>query len=146
MSGAWKDTGKAFLTPDGGLAVPYINQTGGASVKGQTVHITADGTVGLTAQGVPDCIGIVYQSGIPAGDLVYVVVSGIAEVLFIGNATAGHLARTFIAADGGFVAGQALSEAVPLPPFDSDKHFAEIGHVIDSRVGAGLARVNLHFN
>lgn len=141
----WKQ-GKVKITESGGVAVQYINQTGGASVKGSTVHITGVNTVGLTAQNVPDCIGVIYNSGIPVGQKVWVVIYGIAEVLFIGNTTAGWLARTFVTADAGFVAGNALAEAVPSSPFASDKHFCEIGHVLETRVGAGLAKVNLHFN
>ena len=74
------------------------------------------------------------------------VVSGIADVYFVGNTTRGYLARTFITGDAGYVTGQALSEAVPTAPFSTDKHFCEIGHILSSRTGAGLARVNLHFN
>ncbi len=64
----------------------------------------------------------------------------------LSNTTAGQLARTFVTADAGFVAGRALAENVPTAPFASDKHFCEIGHVAETRVGAGLAKVNLHFN
>jgi hypothetical protein len=58
----------------------------------------------------------------------------------------GYLARTGLAADTGEVAGQALSEALPESPFTDAKHFCEIGHCLESRTGAGLALVNLHFN
>ena len=44
------------------------------------------------------------------------------------------------------MSGQALSEALAAPPFATDKHFYEIGHVLESRVGAGLAKCILHFN
>jgi hypothetical protein len=74
------------------------------------------------------------------------VVSGIADVYFWGNTVRGHLARTGIASDTGEVSGQALSEAVPESPFATDKHFCEIGHVIESRTGAGLAKIIMHFN
>ena len=66
--------------------------------------------------------------------------------MFIGDTTCGHIARGFIGADAGYIAGYALSEAYPTPPAASDKHFYEIGHVIESRVGAGLAWCVLHFN
>ena len=48
--------------------------------------------------------------------------------------------------DTGEISGQALNEAVPTSPFATDKHFCEIGHVLETRTGAGLAKVNLHFN
>jgi hypothetical protein len=144
--GIWNND-KVKITPEGGIAVQYINQTGEVSVKGTTVHITGPMTVGKTAINQPDCIGVIYNAGIPVGQGVWVVVSGVAQVLFSTATTAGYLARTFVTADGGaFVAGQALAEAVPSSPFASDKHFAEIGHVAETIAAPGLAKVNLHFN
>lgn len=140
------NTDKVRITPEGGLAIQYINQTGETSVKGTTVRITADSTVGKTAINVPDCIGVIYNSGIPVGQKVWVVISGVAQVLFKNATTAGYLARTFVTADVGSVVGKALSEAVPTPPFANDKHFCEIGHIIETVGAPGLARVNLHFN
>jgi len=138
---------KAMITDEGGLAIQYINETGEVSVKGTTVHITAAWTVGKTAVGVPDCIGAIYNSGVAIGDWVWVVVSGIADVLFTNQTTAGFLGRTFVAADAGGAVGKALSEAVPTPPFANDKHFCEIGHIIETNSGPNqLAKVNLHFN
>ena len=134
------------FTALGGLAVRLKNGTGGNSVKGNVVHITSDDTVVLAPQGEPDPIGVFLDSDIPDGEYAWIVMSGIAEVYFIGDSTAGHLARTFVAADADFVIGQAKSEAIPTSPFATDKHFCEIGHVLQSRVGAGLAKVLLHFN
>jgi len=45
-----------------------------------------------------------------------------------------------------YIDGQAKSEAVPTSPFATDKHFSEIGHVLESRTGEGLAKVYLDFN
>lgn len=141
------NTDKVRITPEGGLAVQYINQTGETSVKGTTVCITANSTVGKTAINKPDCIGVIYNAGIPVGQKVWVVISGVGQVLFVNATTAGYLARTFVTADGGTgVVGKALSEAVPTSPFASDKHFCEIGHIIETVGAPGLARVNLHFN
>lgn len=136
------------VTPDGGLAVKMINNTGGASVQGEVVHADSSiyNAVIKAVQDVPDPIGVFLDSGVPNGETAWIVVSGRAKVYFIGNTTRGHLARGFVAADAGYVAGQALSEAVPVSPFAVDKHFYEVGHVLESRVGAGLALVNLHFN
>ncbi len=145
--GIWNND-KVKITPEGGIAVQYINQTGEVSVKGTTVHITGPMTVGKTVPGDPDCIGVIYNAGIPVGQGVWVVVSGVAHVLFIGTTTAGHLARTFVSADSGGAArnGKALSEAVPTSPFATDKHFCEIGHIAETIGAPGLAKVNLHFN
>jgi hypothetical protein len=139
---------KIKLTETGGFAIRLTNKTGGASVKGNCV--TADDTqnnaVKLVPINVPNCIGVFLDSDIADGTEAWVVVSGIADVYFWGSTTRGHLARTGLTADTGEVAGQALSEAIPSSPFASDKHFCEIGHVLETRTGAGLAKCNLHFN
>lgn len=145
----WGSKGRGIkFTNDGGLAVQYLNGTGSATVKGYCVTPSdaADDTVKLVPIGEPSCIGVFLDSDVPSGQLAWVVVSGRAYAYFWGSTTRGHLARTGLAADTGEVAGQALSEAVPTPPFDTDKHFCEIGHVLETRTGAGLALVNLHFN
>lgn len=144
------ETDEIKLTPEGGIAQRYINKTG-TSVKGMVVSVynstAINNAVAKSVVDVPDSIGIIYESGIADGEYVWVVTSGKADVLFVGNTTVKNLARTFITADGAsYIAGYALAEAFPTSPFASDKHFCEIGHVLESRVGAGLARVNLHFN
>jgi len=139
------------LTTEGGIAIKMLNKTGGTTVKGEVVtsyDATAiDNAVKKIVKDVPNPIGVFLDSGIADGDYAWVVVSGKAYVYFVGNTTRGHLARGFLTADGGsYVTGQALSEAVPTSPFSTDKHFFEIGHVCESRTGAGLALVDLHFN
>jgi len=144
-----KLTSKCAVTPEGGFAIRLTNKTGGASVKGHVVQSSATTAFGVAKIVVddPDPIGVFYESGIADGAEAWIVVSGIADVYFVGNTTLNHLARGFLTADGGaYVIGQALSEAVPGSPFASDKHFYEIGHVLEARVGAGLAKVCLHFN
>lgn len=135
-------------TGDSGNIITLINKTGAASVKGTVVcaSSTVDLAVEKITEGVPDPIGVIYEDGIADGQPVKVVKAGIADVLFIGNTTRKHLARGFVTGEQGYVAGKALSEAVPTSPFATDKHFYEIGHVLESRVGVGLAKVMLHFN
>jgi hypothetical protein len=139
---------KTAVTPEGGFAIKLTNKTGGISVKGTVVcsGSTVNNSVTKILVDDPDPIGVIYDSGIADGSEVWVVVSGIAEVYFIGNTTRGDLARGFLAADAGYVSGQALSEALMVAPFVVDKHFYEIGHVLETRVGAGLAKCVLHFN
>lgn len=137
------------FTPEGGLAVRFVNKSGAPSVKGYVVAADSavDRGIHNILKDMPDPIGVVYESGIADGEEVWVVTTGVAEVYFVGNTTRGHLARGFLTTDGAsYVVGQALSEAVPSSPFASDKHFYELGHVLQSRTGAGLALVNLHFN
>lgn len=139
---------KVKITPEGGVAVQYINGTGAPTVKGSTVHLISPWTVGLTEINVPDCIGVFYEEGVPNGQKTWVVIYGIADVLFVNQATAGYLVRTFVTADGAKgQAGKAYSENVPTSPFASDKHFAEIGHIIETNSGPNqLAKCNLHMN
>lgn len=138
----------AKFTPEGGLAVKLTNKTGAESIKGYcvTANDGQNNSVKLVPVGEPDCIGVFYDSGVADGAEAWVVISGIAQVYFWGETTRGYLARTGLAADTGEVAGQALSEAIPTSPFGVDKHFCEIGHCLESRIGEGLARVVLHFN
>jgi hypothetical protein len=140
-------TPKSYLTPEGGFAVLLTNKTGATSVKGNLVT-SSDGTdnaVKLTIDEGIDPIGIIYNEGIADGSEVWIVVSGIADVLYGGNTTRGHFARVPVAADS-YASGEAISEALPGSPHATDKHFQEIGHPLESRVGAGLAKTVLHFN
>lgn len=135
-------------TDEGGIACRFTNKTGAASVKGTLTEASSsvDNAFVLMPVGGVDCFGIIYEDGIPDGDECWVVTGGIADVFFIGDTTRQHLARMCIATDTNDEAGKAISEAVPSSPFATDKHFGEIGHVLESRVGAGLARCVLHFN
>ena len=144
---AWT-SGKVWFTTTGGVAVKLTNKTGGDSVKGEVVtpSSTVDNAVSKIVVDVPDPIGVFYESGIADGSEAWVVVAGIADVYFIGSTTRGYIARGFLAADAGYVIGQAMAEIYPTSPFSVDKHFYEIGHVLESRVGAGLAKCVLHFN
>ena len=128
--------------------VQMVNKTGAASVKGTVVTISTseDNAVDKIVVDVPSPIGVIYEDGIADGSLVWVVVTGKAQVLFIGDTNRGHLARGFVNTDAGYVSGYALSELYPVAPFATDKHFYEIGHVTESRIGAGLAWCILHNN
>lgn len=139
---------KIKITSEGGLAIKLTNKTGAASVKGTLVdpHTTIDFAVVLVPAGLPDIIGVMYESGVPDGAECWVVVSGLADVMFIGDVTPGQFARMSIAADTGDAPGHAIAENLPTAPFATDKHFMEIGHCLQARTGAGLARVVLHFN
>lgn len=145
------NTTKVRFTPEGGIAILLTNKTGANTVKGEVV--TPSGTttsaVKLIIKDYPDPIGAFYESGIADGQEAWVVVAGIADVYFVASTTMGYVARGFLTADGAsYVPGQALNEAVPTgsPAVVTEKHFYEIGHLLETRVGAGLAKVVLHFN
>lgn len=139
---------KVKHTTEGGIAIKITNKTGSASVKGTLVMAshTVASAASLEALGEIDTIGIVYEDGVADGSDVWIVVAGIADVYFIGSTSLGHYARGCVAADNGAEAGKAVSEAVPTNPAATDKHFGEIGHLLEARVGAGLAKCVLHFN
>jgi len=139
---------KVKFTDIGGLAVLMTNKTGAATVKGNCVTTggTANNSVVLVSIDVPNCVGVFLDSSVADGEEAYVVVSGIADVYYWGSTTSGYLARTGLTTDTGEISGQATSEEFPTSPFATDKHFCEIGHVLQSRVGAGLSRCVLHFN
>ena len=141
---------KIAINNTGGLMVKMINKTGAPSVKGTVVTVytatAIDAAVSPIVIDIPTPIGVIFEDGIADGSGVWVVVQGIADVYFIGNTARGNLARGFITGDAGYVSGQVLAEAAPTAPFGTDKHFYEIGHVLENRTGAGLAKVVLHFN
>lgn len=141
-------TGKIAVTDDGGLAIKLTNKTGAASVEGYIVtpDLSVDNAVRLATIDGANGIGVFLESGVADGDEAWVVVSGIAKVYFSNAPTRGYLARTGLTADEGEVAGQALSEAYPVSPFTTDKHFCEIAHILESKTEAGLAKCILHFN
>lgn len=138
---------RSSLTPEGGTVTWVINKTGAPSIKGYIVEPegSTDFAVKYPEPGDVDPIGVVYDSDIPDGSLMRIVVAGIADVFYRGNVTRATFARVATTVEAGN-GGQAVNEALPIPPFATDKHFQEIGHPIESRIGAGLAKTVLHFN
>lgn len=136
-------------TADGGMAIQLVNKTGGASIKGTVghpYHATAvDLAFDLIPDDEPDNIGIVYETGVADGDLCWIVVKGLAKIYFEGAVARGQFVRSQVAADGGTV-GYAVSEATPTAPFTTDKHFQELGHILETTGGAGLSTCLLHAN
>jgi hypothetical protein len=129
---------KIKLTTLGGTAVKLTNKTGANSVAGQFVRTsttTAD-AVQTTAANDVDVIGVVLDAGISDGSEIWVVVGGIADVLVdAGGSTLGD--RMITSA----TAGSCATSNTPAIA----AHFQEVGHILEARVGAGLARCNLHF-
>jgi hypothetical protein len=138
---------KTAISPIGGYLVRLTNKTGGNTVKGYVIHpsITTDDAFELVPDDDPDPCGIIYEGGIADGEECWVVTRGFAEIYFESAVTRGKFVRSKVAADGGLT-GVAVAEALPAPPFSSDKHFQEVGHAFQSIGGAGLARCLLHFN
>ena len=131
---------KAGITAEGGHAVKLTNKTGGPSVAGQLVVAstgTADAFETAAANG-DNMIGIVYNAGIADGAETWVVVAGVADVLIdAGGCTISD--RMISSATAGSADVWNVGGAVAT-------HLLEIGHCIETRVGAGLARCIVHFN
>lgn len=131
------------ITPLGGIARQFINKTGSASVKGSVVTAGSIDNSVILQSNEYDSIGVIYNSGVNDGSNVWVVYTGVAEVLLKDTtaSTAGHLV---FAAD---TDGRAITAAVPSPPTDTS-HFKEIGHCVESKTSGTniLFKTMLHFN
>jgi hypothetical protein len=134
---------KTRFTVEGGLAHKF--KAGEMLSKGDIVCFFSGEAVTKIRINAPDPIGAVYTSGV-TNEMIWVVTDGIADVNYIAGSVSGHLARGFVGGDAINLDGYATSEARPTAPFATDKHFYEIGHVLESRTGAGLAKTVLHFN
>lgn len=125
----------------GGLDIHLTNGTGAASVLGNIVRtsLTNELSVQLTETESDFPVGVMAESGIASGSLVWVTISGRAQVLLTDGkfATNGGVAITSTAV------GRGEAEGVGVPA----EHDQEIGHSLQS-VGPGtdvLAWVLLHF-
>ena len=137
-------TDKFMMTPEGGFAILLQNRTNLVSVKGTIVRASDGFDLGVS--GTPtdsdEPIGVIYNSGVPEGSMVWVVISGIAEVL-LKDGTFSTQGNWVYCSD---VIGRA--DASNADPLGVPQHWREIGHCLESK-GAGtdvLAKVVLHFN
>jgi hypothetical protein len=143
--------GRTGLTVEGALVIQMLNQTGGASVKGTVVEpgsgqVADRGVKAITADD-PDPVGVIYESGIADGSLVWVVVAGTAQVLLQDSTagTRGNWARVSATANG------RVNSTAAAPPgggvAELDQHVREIGHCAET-VDAGtnvLCWHHVHF-
>jgi hypothetical protein len=141
------ESGTVQLTSDGGFAIPIINKTGAASIKGTVVSASGALDNAFIAQSVEyDSIGIVYENGVADGDECLVVVGGKAKVLLQNGI--GTLAGFWVRASS--VDGRAYAASAPSGGFPgaTDEHFKEIGHCLETVTGGTdkLCLCLLHFN
>jgi len=149
LTGAYLDEQNTLMriTPEGGIAVRMINNTGANSVKGTLLEASSvvDNAVVIQTNEV-DTIGIMYSDGVANGEEVWVVVSGKAQVLikdgitavrdyWVFTSTTDGRADMLVASSGGTI--QAL-----------EGHFNEIGHCVEAKASGTnvLALVVIHFN
>jgi len=136
------------LTPCGGFARAFTNKTGARTVRGQLVTTgSAANSVINTSAGVPNAIGAIWTVGADDGTACYVVISGVADILFAdGQApTVGYWVGSSDAVDGRARAAASLPDNSGA---GVTMHNHEIGHCIQT-VAAGtdvVARAVLHFN
>ncbi len=131
---------KLKITHNGAFCISLTNKTGSNTVQGQLVKPdTAVNDAFITiAANDQEIIGIVLEGGVADGSEAWVVISGIADVLMdAGGSARGDRIISSATAGSGDVwnVGGAVNT-----------HFQEIGHCIETRIGAGLARCVLHFN
>lgn len=128
-----------------GLAVRLINGTGQPSVLGSVVAISpaADNCFILQTNEF-DAIGVVAESGRATGQVTWVIISGVAKVLF-KNGVAPVRGNVALSAD---TDGRATYIAVPSANPIQAEHFKEIGHVMESKQAGTniIANVLIHFN
>lgn len=135
------------MTPEGGIAIKLENDTGANTVKGQLARASTstDDAFELATASEEECIGVIYEDGIADGNDCWIVIGGIADVLFEDNhgTTRGYWVGSSTT-DAGYAVTAA---AVPAAP----RHFEEIGHCIETVAAGGAgtniyARCVLHFN
>ena len=129
---------KIKLTSIGGFAIQLTNNTGANSVEGQLVEAdnTDENSYKKADANATDAIGVVHNAGVADGSEVWIVVAGIAEVLLDAGGCVHHDRLIASATAGSADVSNAPAVAV---------HFQEIGHAIETVVGAGLAKAVLHF-
>ena len=141
-SGRIHESLKYKLTSIGGFAIKLTNKTGGNTVAGQLVAVysatTVDDSFKTAAANDDGVFGVVLDAGIVDASEAWIVFSGIANVLMDGGGSA-RGDRIISSATAGSADVWNTGGAVAT-------HFLEIGHCIETRTGAGLARCVLHFN
>ncbi len=137
--GAGIESNKIKFTSIGGFAISLTNNTGSNSVEGQLVEAddTDENSYKTADANATDAIGTVYNAGIADGSETWIVVTGIAEMLIDAGGCVHHDRLITSATAGSADVSNAPAVAV---------HFQEVGHAIETVVGAGLAKVVLHFN
>lgn len=128
---------KYKITGIGGFAVALTNNTGLASVEGQLVETddTDENSYKVADANSMHVAGFVYNAGVADGSEVWIVTGGIAKILIDAGGCVHH--------DRLIASATAGSADVSNTPSAAD-HFKEIGHALETVVGAGLAKVMIH--
>ncbi len=133
--------GKSGFTPEGGFVVKLTNKSGANSVKGELViaSVAQDNAVASAGANDIECFGVFYEGGMADGSEVWIVIGGIAEILFDATGTTrGNWVGTGATAKR----GDGSNGSPPAAP----THFQEFGHVIESAGANSLGKCIIHFN
>ena len=143
------EANKVRTTPEGGIAIKLINKTGAVSKKGTIVSasFTTDNAFNTSIADSVIPQGSVYESGVPDGQLCWVVVSGIAEVLLKNDTPAVRGNWVGMSDAAGRVSAGGGGHTGTNPPAQAE-HNKEIGHCLESKEAGTdvLAKIIMHFN
>lgn len=134
--------GSIWFTPEGGIIETFINDTGAPSIKGTIVSASplVDNAVSLSNASSILPMGVIYENGVRAGDIVKVVVLGKAQVLLKDGtaATRGHWCGV------SDVPGRMYQTIIPTDA----EHFRQIGYSLEQKSASfnQLSLVQLNFN
>lgn len=122
-------------TSERGMQVKISNRTGETSVKGKLVHPSSsnDNAVELVSASAPyTTCGVIYEAGIANGSDMWVWMPGSIVEFLMENSDA--TTRQDWMRASATTNGRVQSAAVPTPP-NSDSHFTECGHALESNAG-----------
>lgn len=135
--------GNVWFTPEGGVAVKYINDTGAPSIKGTIVCASplTDNAVSLAPALSTMAIGVIYEDNIEPNAMVKVVISGKAQVLLKDGAAAVRGSWCGVSD----VAGRMYMRIIPE---NVEERFRQIGYSLEQKSADSfqLSLVNLVFN
>ena len=135
-------------TGEYGMQILLQNDTGGSTTKGYLAHPSSSNDLAFDYMPVdePDVLGVVAEGGIATGSMCWIWTHGLVEVYCQSSTTAGDFVRSTATGDASTSDGLATAEAVPGPPFSTDKHFQEVGHCLQGTSATGVALCVLHWN
>lgn len=135
---------RVWLTPEGGVASKFTNNSGGTLAHGTAVSLSSSNDASVVPQNNEyDCIGFVYGSSINGGDC-WVITCGVAEALFAnGNQPQRGYWVKCSATDGRVEAAVGPSSVSAIA---AAEHFREVGHCLETKAaGTGVvARIVVH--
>jgi len=130
------------------LKIPLINKTGFPTVKGTIVSASKLYDLSFDLQITQfDAIGVVADSGIADGQMAWIIMQGIADVLLEDGTVSTRGNFVFASTvDARANASQAIPDGGTIASIN--EHFKEIGHCLETK-SAGtnvLCKAIIHFN